>query len=452
MSITKSKSLIVTSLIVDATSELINDGSIELKISGGTPPYKIKWDIGKTTEKISNLYPKNYKVTITDRYGDNTYNETYTIKSLLTPTPTPSITPTPPPTPTPSNLPDGLCLGNDKINYVFIHNTTKTKNGYSVWNNNENNLEVFYNQKFQRWEIDGWSEFKRGKLINKTKSSFPVGSWKVLGDDTPVVTWKMVKGSCSELPLSFNVSTNDETCYGKEDGTAKINAINGLEPYYYRIQGVSPYPDFSTDNIFTNLLPGLYNAEVSAGTENTIGTFKIYEGREAVTYNLYLNSKLTVNSIKEKSMTFAVGVKPELPVGYNINFNLKFIHTKKYRDNGTQKSYYKMKYDLNGVSDTFDNIILTNSTSTKVCDSVTEYTEIYEHSKNLNITGRRLLKGTYVYGIEIKQEGVTCDCPMTVYYGLEGIIDNAQITVSNGCSSLSTTNNFKTSISLKDCK
>ncbi len=42
------------------------DGAIDLTITGGTKPYKIKWDNGATTAKIDNLAAKRYAVTISD--------------------------------------------------------------------------------------------------------------------------------------------------------------------------------------------------------------------------------------------------------------------------------------------------------------------------------------------------------------------------------------------------
>ncbi len=46
------------------------DGFINITAQGGTPPYKYAWNIGKTTEDVSNLEgDKKYKVTVTDNQG-----------------------------------------------------------------------------------------------------------------------------------------------------------------------------------------------------------------------------------------------------------------------------------------------------------------------------------------------------------------------------------------------
>ena len=46
-----------------------NTGEINLNISGGTPPYQVRWNHGPTTETISNLIAGNYSVEIEDDFG-----------------------------------------------------------------------------------------------------------------------------------------------------------------------------------------------------------------------------------------------------------------------------------------------------------------------------------------------------------------------------------------------
>ena len=62
---------------LDATFYVINNicsdhcsGSINLTVSGGTPPYSYMWSNGQSVEDLSNLCNNNYSVTITDFVGD----------------------------------------------------------------------------------------------------------------------------------------------------------------------------------------------------------------------------------------------------------------------------------------------------------------------------------------------------------------------------------------------
>ncbi|MBL4577529.1 MAG: T9SS type A sorting domain-containing protein [Flavobacteriales bacterium] len=59
--------IVATAAIGNSTG--IDDGSINLSVSGGTPGYAYSWDNGSSTEDISGLAPGAYIVTITDGLG-----------------------------------------------------------------------------------------------------------------------------------------------------------------------------------------------------------------------------------------------------------------------------------------------------------------------------------------------------------------------------------------------
>ncbi len=59
------------------------DGSIDLSVSGGTPPYKYQWSEGDTIEDIMNLPAGYYKVTVIDADSNNSWAEI----TLTQPTP-----------------------------------------------------------------------------------------------------------------------------------------------------------------------------------------------------------------------------------------------------------------------------------------------------------------------------------------------------------------------------
>ncbi|MBI4647678.1 MAG: T9SS type A sorting domain-containing protein [Bacteroidia bacterium] len=55
--------------ITDASCDDINNGSIDISMSGGTSPYSFTWSNGFTTEDITSLLQGLYKITITDNNG-----------------------------------------------------------------------------------------------------------------------------------------------------------------------------------------------------------------------------------------------------------------------------------------------------------------------------------------------------------------------------------------------
>lgn len=63
------ESLILSAIVTDASASTINNGAIDLVISGGEGPFLINWNNGATTEDIFSLYADTYEVTVTDNNG-----------------------------------------------------------------------------------------------------------------------------------------------------------------------------------------------------------------------------------------------------------------------------------------------------------------------------------------------------------------------------------------------
>lgn len=61
--------MVLTETHVDVTCQGNDDGSIDLSISGGTPPYSVSWSNGASTEDISGLAGGTYVATVTDDHG-----------------------------------------------------------------------------------------------------------------------------------------------------------------------------------------------------------------------------------------------------------------------------------------------------------------------------------------------------------------------------------------------
>lgn len=64
-----SMALMTVPNIQDVACYFQNDGSIQLNIQGGAPPYNCQWNNGKTTSSITNISANTYTVNITDSFG-----------------------------------------------------------------------------------------------------------------------------------------------------------------------------------------------------------------------------------------------------------------------------------------------------------------------------------------------------------------------------------------------
>jgi outer membrane protein OmpA-like peptidoglycan-associated protein len=61
--------LLYTVSVKDVSTFQGNDGSIDVQITSGVPPYKFQWSNGQSAQDLSNLRKGEYKLTITDSIG-----------------------------------------------------------------------------------------------------------------------------------------------------------------------------------------------------------------------------------------------------------------------------------------------------------------------------------------------------------------------------------------------
>lgn len=71
---------LVSGIITDYTCS-IQDGSVDLTVSGGNAPYTFEWSTGEISEDLANLEPGTYTVTVTDGTGC-VREQTYVVEEL----------------------------------------------------------------------------------------------------------------------------------------------------------------------------------------------------------------------------------------------------------------------------------------------------------------------------------------------------------------------------------
>lgn len=79
-------SMPVTATVLQASCPTCSDGSIDISILGGTPPYSYSWSPGgNTTEDLTGILPGNYTVQIQDASGGCVHNDSFLVPTLPTP-------------------------------------------------------------------------------------------------------------------------------------------------------------------------------------------------------------------------------------------------------------------------------------------------------------------------------------------------------------------------------
>lgn len=325
------------------------DGSLMIKVTGGTSPYSYYWSNGQRVQTLTGLKAGDYGITVVDYYEDYTAS---TICSLYGPSPTPTTTMTPTPTITPTPSYPDLCL-------VLIYPTSLIGPLQFTYNGNQNNRPswisgsylLVWNDNTVRWEIQNW-DLTVGLPISTSPSEIPVSSWVIAGGSGNPPNVSMTEGTCPPYPpLITNVTFSNNTCRSQVncDGNISISTQGGVQPYLYSINNGLSY---QTSNIFNGLCPNTYTVIIldsSGNTQNQV--VSIGSGSNPVSYTL--NS--VVDRIQPIGNTmqliyWRVEVQPPLPLGTTINLNLDINVSKFYNQPGTGTITYANDVTQGGLS------------------------------------------------------------------------------------------------------
>jgi gliding motility-associated-like protein len=189
ITITAPPPLSVTGNAIDATCNGINNGSISVNVSGGTPPYNYSWNNGSTSNSISGLSPGTYIVTISDSLNC-TISDTFTV-----------------------NTPQA-------INISF--------NGYNIscFGGNDGSIQAIVNGGTPPYNYS-WSNGQTTDSI----SNLTAGTYILTVTDN---------NNCSSVDsitlteptqLSASITVSNLLCYNDNSGSAIVNISGGTGPY-----------------------------------------------------------------------------------------------------------------------------------------------------------------------------------------------------------------------------
>lgn len=196
----------------------LEDGFIDIEITGGTVPYSFAWSNGATSQNLSNLVGGEYKVTITDANGCEVVSDNTELQSL---------------SPLSSSLDahnDVSCFGqNDGSIYI---STPPNAGPYTYnWNNGASTQNII--------------DLTPGEYV----ATITAASGCIFYTDSFIIAEPPV------LDLEV-VSTESPSCNGFFNGNIEVNVNGGSQPYVYSWNNGANTEDLN------NVSAGSYNLAV----------------------------------------------------------------------------------------------------------------------------------------------------------------------------------------------
>ena len=212
-------------------------GSIDLEVSGGTPPYAIEWDgpggFSSTDQNLENLVGGIYLLTITDANGC-VLNDAVTVVQ-----------------------PEDIVINVDSISDINGFNT-------SCWNSQDASIFVSTTggtpAYFYTWNAPGNPGFSNQQNV----SNLGAGTYEVVViDQNDCVQSEFIEVIAPDtLKLDFELSLYDNgfniSCNGESDGSVEATASGGAEPYTYTWIGAGGFGPVN-DNPIENIPAGAYS-------------------------------------------------------------------------------------------------------------------------------------------------------------------------------------------------
>lgn len=340
------------------------DGSLMIKVTGGTAPYSYYWSNGQRVQTLTGLQAGDYEVTVIDFYEDYTAS---TICSLVGPSPTPTVTSTATPTMTPSPSYPNLCL-------VIIYPTTSVGPVQFVYNGNvgskpswiSGSYNMAWNENTVRWEIQNW-DLTSGLPISTDTSDIPLASWVIAGGTGDGGNVSMTQGTCpTYLPLITNLTYSNNTCSSQVncDGSISILTQGGVTPYEYSINNGLSY---QTSNIFNGLCPNTYTVltkDASGNTQNLVVTIGSNSNPISYTLNSVVDRIQPIGNSMQL-IYWRIEVQPPLPLGTTINFGLDVNVTKFFNYPGTGTITYTNDVTQGGSTQSPSGFVSTSVTENR---------------------------------------------------------------------------------------
>ena len=215
--VTQPPLLVASILSTNVTCFGFGDGTVDLTVNGGTPPYTYIWTNGAITQDLTSLQPGGYQVTVSD-----SYNCTATAQAIITQPYAPlSATAT---------ITHVLCHG-DYTGAIDVSPDGGTLPYSYQWSSGQNTQDL---------------------------NSIPAGTYTLTITDFNLCTFESTYIVIEPAqPLTLTLVSTDIRCFGENNGSIDITVTGGTPQYYYQ------WSNGSADQDLTQLFVGYYQLTVT---------------------------------------------------------------------------------------------------------------------------------------------------------------------------------------------
>ena len=208
--------LVLTTTVVNATCYGASNGSIDLSVTGGTPPYSYNWGIGIFSQNATNIPADYYYPSVTDNAGcvvDTSIHLTSPGKIVFNG----------------STTTDVSCFGGSD-GTIQVNPTNGVGNFTFTWN---------------------------GVPGNNPDSNLIAGTYNVIATDGNTCTASTAVTVNQPPQLGVTINGQNALCFGGADGNATDVVTGGTQPYSYL------WNDGQNKVTAVSLVPGIYQSTVT---------------------------------------------------------------------------------------------------------------------------------------------------------------------------------------------
>lgn len=382
--VTQPTAISITETHVNVTCNGLNNGSIDISVSGGTAPYTYLWAPGgQTTQDLTGLTPNTYTVTVTDNNGCT------------------------------ANLPV-------TITQPAVLSATETHTNVTCFGLNNGAIDVTVNggtgPYTYLWTPAGQTTQDRTGLAPNTYSVVITDA----NGCTTSINNIVITQPASVLNANISPSTN-VTCFGLCNGTATANGVGGTPGYTYS-WNTTPV---QTTQTATNLCSGVYTVTVTDANGCT--------AQSSVTISQPAQLVASATMTPASCQGICDGTATASQTGGTPSYTYEWIpggQTTITISGQCAGTYQVVVTGQNGCSDTAT-VVITEPLTITYTTSVTDATcnGLCDGAATVNPTG-----GTTPYTYLWSPGGQTTQ----TVTGLCAGIYNVTITDANGCSTIAT--------------